>query len=114
MFIDGVIGEGAFDQLPSPARAVMMDNAPEMNLELESPPEAYFPALTCQDTMKVRVPALLLTGELSPRMFHHITDELSHCLPAAERAVIPNASHSMHRGNPQAYDETVLAFLGRH
>lgn len=112
--IDGVMGEGGFNRLPPPARAMMIDNAPEMGLELETSPETHIPVLACADTKRVQTPALLLTGELSPRMFHYMTDELARCLPSGERAVIPNASHGMHLGNPQAYTETVLAFLSRH
>ncbi len=59
------------------------------------------------------VPALLLRGETSPRMFGLILDELARCLPDCRRATIPAASHSMASGNPSAYNETVLAFLQR-
>jgi non-heme chloroperoxidase len=93
---------------------MMLDNAPEMRIEVDTAPEAYFPGLRCEDVRQLRVPTLLVTGALSPLMFHRIADELARCLPMAERAVIPAASHAMHLGTPQAYSETVLAFLARH
>lgn len=111
-FLDGVIGNGTFDQLPPPVRARLLENAREMQAETVAPD--LFSTLTCADVGQITAPTLLLTGEWSPKMFHLITDELEHCLPASERVLIPHASHGMHAGNPQAYNETVLAFLAKH
>jgi pimeloyl-ACP methyl ester carboxylesterase len=113
-FIDGVIGPGTFERLPPPARESMLANAPEMATELRTPPGAYFPSLTCEDVGRVDVPVLLLDGETSPRMFRLVQDALQACLPNVERATIPNASHGMHNGNPEAYNAAVLDFLARH
>lgn len=114
IFIDGVIGPGTFERLPPPVRASMLDNAAEMAAELQTPLEAYFPPLTCQDLRRVHVPVLLLDGEKSPRMFHAIQDAVAACLPDVGRATIPNASHGMHLANPDAYNATVRDFLDRH
>jgi len=111
-FVDGVMGKGTFDQFPPPARSNMMDNAREMKAETAA--SEYFPALTCEDVGQIQAPMLLLTGEQSPRMFHLIVDELERCLSNKQRATIPNASHAMHIGNPQAYNAAVLAFLAKH
>jgi non-heme chloroperoxidase len=113
-FINTVIGEGAFDRVPPPVRSMMLDNAPEFRLEVNTPPEKYFSPISCEDIRTIQAPALLLTGELSPQFFHEITDELERCLPNRGRAVIPRASHGMHNMNPQAYNEAVLAFLAKH
>lgn len=113
VFIDSVIGSGAFDRVPPPARQMMLDNAPEMALETRTPPEQYFP-YSAEEARAVRVPSMLLTGEVSPKMFSLVTDVLEDCLPHRERAVIPRASHGMHGMNPSAYNETVLAFLATH
>jgi pimeloyl-ACP methyl ester carboxylesterase len=113
-FINGVIGDGAFDRMPPNVRADMLDNAPEMGIELQTPLDIYFPHLTCADVAGVTAPTLLLTGARSPAMFHRVTDRLEKCLPSAERAVIPDASHSMHGANPVAFNRTVLAFVDRH
>jgi pimeloyl-ACP methyl ester carboxylesterase len=114
LFVDGVIGPGTFEHLPPPARSSMLDNAPELALELQTPPETYFPRLTPDDLRRLRVPALLLTGERSPHMFHRIQDQLASQLPDIERATIPDASHTMHLANPGAYTEMVRDFLARH
>jgi pimeloyl-ACP methyl ester carboxylesterase len=109
-FIDGVLGKGAFDRLPPPVRASMMDNALEMKAETTAPD--YFATIACEDVQQVTVPTLLLNGERSPRMFHVIADEVARCLPNVEHATIPNVSHSTN-ANTQAFNETVLAFLAK-
>jgi non-heme chloroperoxidase len=112
VFVDGVSETGAFDQIPLADRAAMLDNALEMKAETASP--GAFPAFSCEDARRIMAPALLLTGERSPRMFHLITDELARCLPNCQRVQIADAGHAIHSWNPLAYNETVLAFLGRH
>ena len=112
MFVDSVAGEGAFDQFDDEARNMLMDNAPKLQMEMSCPD--LFPPVTCDDTRKVTAPTLLLKGETSPRMFHLVVDELERCLPNRESTTIPSASHPMHLDNPEAYNETVLDFLGRH
>ena len=114
LFLDGVLGPGAYTRLPAEVRAGMLDNAAAMRFETTTAPDVYFSALAPEDVNRLRLPTLLVQGEVSPLMFGMITDELARYLPHAERATIPRASHSMHTMNPQAYNETVLAFLDRH
>lgn len=113
LFTDGVLGAGAFDHLPPPARAALLDNAAEMRAETTTPPEQYFPALSTEDVGRLRTPTLLLQGELSPPMFGRVTDELARVLPHTERATIPAASHIMHLQNPPAFTAAVLTFLAQ-
>jgi pimeloyl-ACP methyl ester carboxylesterase len=113
-FINGVIGPSVFDHLPPAGRAAMLDNAPAMRAETQTPPEVYFPALSPDDVARMTTPVLLVEGEISPRMFGVVTDMLARVLPGAERATIPAASHGMHAQNPDVYNETVLDFLRRH
>ena len=61
-FINGVIGEGAFDHLPTNIRAAMLDNAAVMGVELRTPADVYFPSLSHDDVSGVKVQTLLLTG----------------------------------------------------
>ena len=111
LFINGVIGDGAFDRMPLPARASMLDNAREMAVETQTPPERYFPSLTRDQVGAIQAPVLLLTGARSPLMFHRVTDRLESCLPSVERVEIPDTSHSIHSGNPAVYNRTVLAYM---
>jgi pimeloyl-ACP methyl ester carboxylesterase len=113
-FIDSVIGNGAFDRMPAPVRGMMLDNAPQMNLETHTSVEDYMGYISCEILQTVQTPTLLLTGEISPKLFWQITDVLERCLPNRERTMIPAASHGMHAMNPTAYNQIVLDFLARH
>jgi pimeloyl-ACP methyl ester carboxylesterase len=62
----------------------------------------------------VTAPTLLLTGQASPRVFHHLADRLEELLPRTERTSVPDASHIMHEDNAPAYNASVLSFLERH
>jgi pimeloyl-ACP methyl ester carboxylesterase len=110
-FINGVLGEGAFDKLPREVRAVMIDNAPEMKAETSSP--VYFSEFTCDDARKIKAPTLLLTGELSPPMFRQIIKELKRCMHEADCSEIPRSSHMMQAGNPEAFNAKVMGFISR-
>ena len=114
LFIDGVLGPGSFDRMSSNALERTMANADEMGIELETPPEHYYGQLTRDEVGSIHCPVLLLTGEISPRIFHRVIDELEPVLPNVERTEIPSTSHVMHAGNPEDYNQTVLDFLSRH
>jgi len=108
-FLNGVIGREAFGRLSPSGRRMIMDNAAEM--QAESVARDFFPTVTCQGAASIDRPVLLLNGELSPRLFHLIIDELARCLPRTTRTIIPGASHAIHVGNPPAYNAGVLGFL---
>jgi pimeloyl-ACP methyl ester carboxylesterase len=112
IFIDGVIGEGVFDQCPAPIQAEMMDTAAEMVIELETPPETVFSTLSREDVRGVSMPTLLLSGELSPPLFRDVVDQLAAVMPRAEQRVIPGASHDL--GDPATFTRTALTFLTKH
>ncbi len=114
IFLDRVVGPGGFDRFPPPAREMILQNVPEFKLEVNTSPDRYFAPLSCGDLAAIKAPVLLLNGEASPRFLYQMTEELERCLPGSQRATIPRASHGMHNQNPQAYNETVLAFLDRH
>ncbi|MDP4172906.1 MAG: alpha/beta hydrolase [Bacteroidota bacterium] len=108
-FIDGVLGKGAYGRLPQSVKAQMLENAEEMKAETTS--KDYFSPITYKDLEKVDSPVLLLKGEKSPKMFHLIIDKLAEHLPKKKSLSIPNASHSMHTGNPEYYNSCVMEFL---
>lgn len=112
VFLDSVIGEGTFEQLPRAERDRTMDNAAALRAELETPPETFFSTLTCADLQRIDAPALLLSGELSPTVFPHVTRELARCLLRVEQAMIPGASHDL--WNPPVLTKTILGFLAKH
>jgi len=111
-FYDGISSPGSFERLPQSVRAGMMENVPAMRREARETDELFrFPR---RDALKITAPSFLLSGELSPELFHRITDILEDRLPRSERAVIHGASHSMHAHRPQAYNKAVLRFLALH
>lgn len=112
IFMNGVLGEGTFDKLPLEARSAAVDNAQELKDETLSP--GHFSSFSCEDAKKIRVPTLLLTGELSPPIFRPIIKELQRCIPDAECVMIPKASHAMYSDNPEVFNAKVLSFLSRH
>jgi non-heme chloroperoxidase len=110
-FLDGAVGKGTFDSMPERTRNAMMKNGPEMSAATLSDYSIFMPAFTCEDASRIAVPTLLLRGELSPRMYYLINDELARCIPDAQQALIHNAAHVLHAQNPQEHDQIVLDFL---
>lgn len=71
-----------------------------------------FAPLVDADVRAVRRPALLITGQHSPSLFHRLADRLHELLPQADRIELPGASHIMHEDNAPAWRAAVLSFLG--
>jgi pimeloyl-ACP methyl ester carboxylesterase len=109
LFIDGVMGEGAFARMSDGARQSLVDNASAF--AIEEAPDVPFGKT---EASRITMPVLLLRGELSPPMFGAVLDVLRALLPHAEVAQVPNASHGMHAQNADAYNRLVLDFLARH
>lgn len=70
-----------------------------------------FAHLTVEETRRVHAPTLLITGDRSPALFHHLTDRLAELLPNARQVQIPGASHLVHEDNPECFNDLVLRFL---
>jgi pimeloyl-ACP methyl ester carboxylesterase len=112
IFLDAVNDkEGFFYQLPSQARAMIMDNAKSLGGELASMSQHF----TCEDAQKVGVPTLLIKGEQSPKFLHDIIDILASCLPNNEHITIPEESHELGRMEKhEVFNMHVLEFLSKH
>jgi non-heme chloroperoxidase len=112
LFVDGVGGPGTFTRRSAADQQMARDNGlSHLADNITSRQRVPF---TCDAARRITAPALLTNGELSPKYFHRIQDELEHCLPMAQRTVIPAASHTVPGENPQFYGEVVLAFLSKH
>lgn len=59
----------------------------------------------------MHIPTLLVSGQNSPGLFHHLLERLEELLPQSESVEIPGASHIVHEDTADAYDMTVLSFL---
>jgi pimeloyl-ACP methyl ester carboxylesterase len=112
IFLDGVIGkERYFYQLTSHARTMIMDNVKSLGGELTSMSQRF----TCEDGHRVSVPTLLIKGEQSPKVFHHIIDTLGCCLPHNEQTTISGESHELGRmEKPEVFNAIVLEFLSKY
>lgn len=114
LFINGVLGEGVYGNFPPIAHIMMLENAREMKEEIKGINDIgvdFFTTFSCGDAEKITIPTLLLEGELSPRFFGLINDDLERCLSNSERAVIPEASHDLKIQEPPVFSEKILPFL---
>jgi len=116
LFANGVLGKGAYGNIPTFGRISMLENAREfvgtMN-GLKNEGVEFFPVFTCNDAKKITIPVLLLEGERSPEMFGLIHDRLEQCFPNVDRAFIPGTSHDLKIQVPPDFNEIVLSFLER-
>jgi Predicted hydrolases or acyltransferases (alpha/beta hydrolase superfamily) len=112
LFIDGMMGNGVFDQLPPSARQRIMDNAHLIGAEPTEISAMGTEDITRNEAATIHAPTLLLTGDESPPMFLLVSRELARYLPNVEHVQICGASHLLHVMQPQAYNAVVLEFLG--
>lgn len=106
-FVEGAVGVGVWRQVPEQMRARLRENAWTVKSLLH-------PVQTsdaCADASAIRVPVLLITGEKSPRAYGVMLQGLASCLKHHRLATIPNASHTMNRMNPNAFNSVLAEFL---
>lgn len=112
IFVDGIAGTRRFDSLTPEGRAAIMQNSRFFKaLTFSTDP---FPNLSRNKVKRLRIPILIITGENTIKLHKLVNEELARLLPKAKQAVIPRAGHGTARENPQAFNEAVLRFLGRH
>ena len=99
---------GSWDQMDPVTKQSMLDNGKAM-IAYTAHGEA--PEFTCETAKKLTMPMLVVYGEESPPNNRIIASTLAECAMKAKRAVIPNATHTMHRQNPDAFNKAVLEFL---
>jgi non-heme chloroperoxidase len=111
IFIDRVMEIGNFfDQLSEEDKQLLMDNARSLEGELESAQPSSF---SIEDVKQIRIPTLIVKGELSPKYFLRIADILSDNMPNSEQIVIPNASHDNVKFS-NIFSLKVMQFLAKH
>jgi non-heme chloroperoxidase len=69
LFIDGMMGDGVFDRLPTSARQRIMDNARLIGAEPTEIDAMESEDITRSEAATIQAPTLLLTGDASPPMF---------------------------------------------
>lgn len=60
---------------------------------------------------QVRIPAIVLNGELDLPSRRHAGDLLARALPVAERILIPQAGHIANLDNPRDYNDALVRFI---
>jgi pimeloyl-ACP methyl ester carboxylesterase len=103
-FIDTANGPGTFDRMTEVERQANLDNRMALGLPIS-------PSPSCEEVGSVPMPTLIVRGDSSPAFLHAMMDALAACLPPAEQALIPNASHAMFVDNPGAFNAALLPFL---
>ncbi len=114
LFINGVLGEGAYTNIPPIGHITMLQNARELMGEMNginTKDEDSFPVFTCNEAEQMTMPVLLVEGERSPEMFGLIHDHLERCFQDVDRAFIPDASHDLKIQEPNAFSDIVIAHL---
>lgn len=111
IFIDGVMVEGFFEQLPPPVKQQMLDNAKAFLKQTEY---AMPKELNLQDLeQKISsIPTLFVKGDSSPKLFHRVVDILDPHLQKSKQVTIPGVTHDVGIAtNPEAFNSKVIEFL---
>lgn len=104
LFVEQVLGPGAWQMLPDESRSVFVANAPSFLDMLADPAWAAVPALD-------GVPVLLSDGDASPSWLRSIVAALaSTAYPHTARHTFAGSGHVPHVTDPARYCATVHAF----
>lgn len=109
-FLDAIWEKpGAFDQLSPEGKASLVDSGRTMNLD-------WLPTgVTCEQLRKIEMPTLVLVGaETSFQYFSIEADGVAECIPHAERASIPGATHGGPMLQAGAVNAAIIDFLEAH
>jgi pimeloyl-ACP methyl ester carboxylesterase len=112
LFVDAVGGPGAYERRSDADKKMNLDNV--VSFQADATTKLPRPVFTCEMAKTISAPTLLSSGERSPKFFHLMIDQLERCLPNRERIVVAGSSHTVPSESPDAYDQAVLAFLGKH
>ena len=109
---DAVNRPHTFDKAPPELQWRWLDNANTVRAMFAGTPTK---PVSCEQLAAIRVPVLVLGGELSREGYLLGNEALLHCLPAGTQSVqIPNAHHKWNEENPEAAALAILAFIARH
>jgi non-heme chloroperoxidase len=112
LFVNTVGGPGAYERRSDADKKMNFDNV--ASFQADATTKRPRPVFTCEMAKAIKVPTLLTSGELSPKFFHLILDQLESCLPSREKIVVAGSSHTVPSEQPDAYGQAVIAFLSKH
>ncbi len=99
------------DLPPRPAEFEQIVNRNAKTLKEVTTP---YSRITKTEASKIRVPTLVMWGELSAPWDCKVSQTLANSIPSSERAVIPGASHLCCLEKPGDTNEKMLGFLTKH
>ncbi|MBF0549287.1 MAG: alpha/beta hydrolase [Deltaproteobacteria bacterium] len=103
----------AFQKSPLTAQQSTVDNI--KTLPLFFAVEKTTSPLTCEQISTLRVPILVITGEITAPYFRYVNEALLDWLPkTTASAIIPAARHTFYSDNPEATAKAILDFVARH
>ena len=113
MFLAAVMGDSSyFARLPQRDRVIMLANSLETRGGLFG--KNPFPLVICDSLKELKVPVLLVKGEISPLWLTSILDELDSCISNNEKAILRNTSHGLNYENPSDFNKVVRGFIDKH
>ena len=107
--VDDISGPGTWSKVPEPFRQVLRDNA----WTVVGVGREVIDKVTCTQFGTLKMPVLLVWGELTTPRLQQIVQEQSKCLPQATVVRIPKAGHASPSMNPPSFKEAVITFLRR-
>jgi pimeloyl-ACP methyl ester carboxylesterase len=109
-FVTANVGADGLAAMPREQFARFVENAGPLKAQLR----AGFPPFGPDDARAIRVPALLVSGTMSPPHLTAVVDGLTTLIPDVERLEIAGASHAMFATHPAEFNTGVLRFLRAH
>jgi pimeloyl-ACP methyl ester carboxylesterase len=106
-FLAANVGADGLAAMPREQFQRFVENAGPLKAQLR----AGFPAFGPGDARAVRVPALLVSGSMSPAHLTAVVDRLAALIPDVERLDIAGAGHAMFATHPAEFNAGVLRFL---
>jgi len=110
LFTDAVSVPGTWKNLPQAGKQIRRENAWSLKTLLTDAQEPF----TFRDVRNIDMPVLLVTAEKSPGLYGMMHAALEQRLKNFKKTRISNASHGMHRDNPEPFNAAVIDFLISH
>lgn len=110
LFVEYWSGPGAWELMPLARRAAVVMRMPSVLRQYDA--LVREPALLPQ-LSRLRLPALLLSGERTVRLTRRVAALLREGLPQAQHEVLPGLDHMSPVTRPEAFERRVLRFLAR-
>ena len=111
-FIGGVMGDSLiYSKVSDEIRGRWLQNTIEMRGCVK--PESII-MIPPEDVRGIKIPVLVIKGDLSPLYFGKIADTVYSLLPNAQLHTLSNSSHGLQGNNPKEFNKTVLNFINEN